>query len=225
MAEETANTQPAEKPAESKKKNSNVIVRVIIVLVIAAVAAGGYTLIKDATFSGSNIAVDDLVDETYESIALKRPTGWERVVVEDDGVDIAFSEGGKTLDETDQGIILALEPLGIDYNTLTDAQKELFNSQFESQFSNPTQLQNETCITVENVKAEVVQRDGYDAAYAVEGRCTELKDRPAATATIKMVIGVDNEDLHIMAVVALDETWEKSSEAMAAIMNSLKPAN
>jgi len=195
------------------------------VAVVLALVVGGWFIFKDSTSTeNQQIVSADLVEESESGISFKRPSQWEKVNSSDDDIDVAYTQGGESLDDSDQGMLLSSEDLGINYSELTDEQKDLISDSFQTQFSDPEALQNGSCQKIGNVVSAEKEQDGYDVGFSVEATCEEFSDKNVQ-ATIKMFIGIKDEAIQIVGVLADNGTWEQSSEALDEILASVKPSN
>ena len=197
----------------------------IIKVVIAVVAALGVlgltsTFLRDTLYTGSEIQVSDLVDERAEGISFKRPSQWQ--VAQDPEIEIVYTEDGKVLDDADQGLLLTSENLGVDYTALEPEQQEAFAANFQEQFSDASSLEDSGCTEVSSIETKTVEQAGYDTAFMVEAECSQFTGRNVE-ATLKMLFASDGEDMHIGAVLAINETWDKSQEALDAVIASITP--
>lgn len=196
--------------------------RIIIAVVVGlAVLSGAGLLLKDTLFSGSNISTSDLVEETVDGLTFKHPKQWDKI--EDGDYAAAYTEGGKPLDESDQAMAVIIESLPIDVDSLDQATKDRFYDEIEKQFSDPDSLEGDGCKKVEDVKVSDAKQSNYTTSVAVEYTCTEFTGRNLV-GKFKAVVGIKGRDMHVVAIGAIDKTWDKSGEALNEILNTFKPA-
>lgn len=196
----------------------------IAILASMLIAFGGFLLFKDSTVTGSSILTSDLVDQTDSGFSFKKPKQWEKVETNDQSVDVVYSEGGVDLNESNQGMLLSSENIDVNYNELLDSQKEIISESILEQYSDPKSLENETCQEISNISSNQKEQNGYDTAFIIEATCEKHSGRNLQ-ATFKILIGIKGEQMQITGIVAINQTWEKSGEALNAILDSVQPAS
>ena len=212
---------PAAAPPKANKKGGPMKMILMIFFALAVMAAGGYAVYALLIGGGGGIATSDLVDESISGVTFKRPSQWLKV--EDDSADAAFTENGIKVDEADEGELVSTESLGVDYTTLNDEQKKILSDGFAQQFANPESLQDGNCKKVENVNTAEVARENYDTSFTIEATCTELEGSEV-NAKIEMIVAIKGDQMHLMALVALQSTWDSSGDALNEILASMNPS-
>lgn len=223
-----ANPTPAPLMTGNNMSNSKVglfgKLRVLIIVVVGLVIlSGGGLLLKDTLFTGSSIKVSDLVDDSAEGVSFKRPANWTKSSETSfDGA--AFTEGGKPTDDADQGIMVGGASIGVSYDSLSSAQKDMLFEEFKKQFSDGSLFEDSSCKEVGSVTVTKTQQSNYSDTIRLEATCNKFTNRNIK-ATFKANVGLKDRDMHMLMIVAIDETWDKSGEALNEILNTFKPAN
>lgn len=217
--------------APSSKGNMFKKLRILIAVVVGlGVLSGGGFILKDILFSGSSVQVKNLVAETQAGINFKRPKNWTKVDLGDankktfgsDGA--AFTEGGKSIDLADQGVIVGGSSLDFDFDTLTADEQQQAVDQFLKGYQDASVVEDETCTQVSGLKAGVVSQPNYTKTLSVEFTCDKVKNR-AVKLKVKFYIAIKGKTQHFVELVAIDKTWEKSSKAFDEMLSTFKPAN
>lgn len=213
-----ANAMPSGKSRGSSKK-----IRIIAIVIFCLFALSGLgVLAKDTLFTGSKIKVSDLQEETAGYTTFKHPKQWTKVTEQE--ADAAYSEGGKKLDDSDQGMAVASKSLGGNYDSLSQDQKDQVYKVFEKQFSDKANLGSDTgCQDVSEPKITKKEQPNFTSAIEVEFSCGKYSGRNVK-GEYKMVVGFKGERIHVLAIGAIDKTWNKSGEALDDILNTFKPA-
>ncbi len=201
----------------------SIILKLVAALVVLGAIAFGVLFIFNSS-AAVEVTSEDLVTETEGGITFKRPMQWQKIDPQDVGINYAYTENGNSLGNSNHAMLISRDDLGLNYDELTDAQKTILEESFETQFSSTESLQNGSCTEVGSISNEKREQAGYDFALIVEATCNKFENR-AVEATLKLLIGIDNEKFDIVGVSAINETWEKSGAALDEILASVMPAN
>lgn len=190
------------------------LVVILILVIVAVVFLGG---------SGS-IAVSDLVDDSTDSgISFKRPQQWVLNTSADSAAyDAVYTLEGVDFGDADQGMIVASQPLGVDFNSLNSAQKEQFESIVTEGFSDKETFDSPGCEEVGELNNVRANREEYILSYIVSATCLDFEGT-GKSAVIEMFIGIAGSDMHMVVVTAFEEVWDNSADAFEAIINSVRP--
>jgi len=198
------------------KNKNNLVVGVIAFIVLFG---GALYLLSDKGLSES-----DLVVKTKSGVEFKVPDQWQIADNDDDDVVVAYTENGEDpkSEESDQGLIIGIDSLGVDYNSLSEEQKNIVAKSFDEQFSDPSQLENDGCEKIGDIDFDEVNQNGYDVAYLLEAECLELENRDG-TSIMKVLIGIDGDTMHLVAVRAVSDAWDKNGKVFDVMLDSVKP--
>ncbi len=192
--------------------------RILIVVIIAVFSFTGIGILaKDTLFSGSNIKTSDLVEESANGVNFQRPKQWSKTEGKD--YDVVFTEKGQPIDDSDQGMGVINENIGVDFETLTEDQKQQFNKALEEQFTDPNKFTGDGCDEVNKSEVNKVEHKNYPLAYKIEITCNKITGRNIKGVMVGM-LGIKEKNMDIVVIVAVDKTWDKSSEAFNEILNN-----
>jgi hypothetical protein len=198
--------------------------RIIIAVVVALFffLGGGY-LVKDIFFSGSSITKEALVDAEEAGVAFKHPKGWSKVEATLGSADAVYTEKGVPLKETDQSIQLVTESLPIDLDDLSDAEMAQLGKVLEKEMSDTSDYEDVGCKNPEGLTVNKATKPDYKIAYTAEVTCSGYEGRNVKLR-VKVTLAAGGKEAHTLWVFALDQTWDKSGDALDEILNTFKPA-
>lgn len=200
------------------------LIRIVLAVVISLVVlSGGGLLLKDTLFSGSKIKVGDLVDDSAESVSFKRPKNWTESK-DDDFDGTVYTENGASTDDTDQALFVGSDSLPLDYDTLSDAQKESVFKAFEGEYSSSSAFESDSCKEASTPKVTKISQKNYTDAFQIEVTCEKFSKRNLK-AQLKAVYGLKGKKVDLVMVVAVDKTWDKSGDALNEILTTFKSAS
>ncbi len=161
-----------------------------------------------------------LIEETESGITYKRPKQWFKV--EEEKADIAYADT-ENKEESKQGMLIAKQPLGANYDSFSDSQKDLFAEGFKKGFSDSSSLESDNCKETKDVSITESDYSSYSTSFIIEAICTESTSL-GEDAKIKMLVGVKGSDIQLSAIVATNENWDKNSEVYEEIFSSVEIA-
>ncbi|MCA9332330.1 hypothetical protein KDA00_00455 [Candidatus Saccharibacteria bacterium] len=211
-----ANMSSTNLPKENFLKSSKLRILIVLVVILVSVTGIGI-LVKDTLFSGSKITVSDLVEETSDGVKFKHPKQWSKI--EDKDFDIAYTEGGKKIDDSDQGMGIISESIGVDFESLTDSQKTQLDEALKKQFADPQAFSGDGCEEITKSEINKTEHDNYPLAYRIEVDCGKYTNRNVKGKMVA-ILGVKGRNMDILAVVAIDKTWDKSGDAFNDILDT-----
>lgn len=210
--------------AGGKTKRSGRFSKLRIVLAIIVglgVFSGAGIFVKDTFFTGSVIKTSDLVQETESGVTFKRPKQWAKTDSGAGDFDVAYTEGGLPIDQSDQGVAVVSGSIDLNYDSLTQSEKDVFFQSFKDSFEKSTT--GEKCKNISNLSFEKTSQPNYTDAYVVGYTCDAPTGRNAKGKFV-MTIGLKGEKMNAVIVAAIDKTWNKSEAAFNEILNTFKPA-
>lgn len=214
---------PAESDSAAPQNKPKTTTRIIFGIIGALLIFGGVgaVFLKDILFTGSKISTSDLSEATYENLSYKYPQQWkksEEMIGETPGL-IYFDGENSTV--SDQGLIIVTDNIGTEYESLSDEKKEQLYVNLEEAYSDKNSLESDSCQEISDLKTERTTLNNYSAVLRVEATCSKIQGR-VATAKLKALVGIKGESAHILIIVGLSKTWEKSGEALDEILDSAK---
>lgn len=212
---------PSMQPSHPGNKSKLVRIAIVAVVGLFLFAGGGY-LVKDALFSGSQIKTSDLVDDSAENVSFKRPTDWTKASDSRPG-QTAYTEQGKSTDETDQVLLVSSQSIGTNYDNLSDADKTKFYDQVKNTFADKSSFEDETCQEASTPEVSKISLPNYTDGVSISVTCEKFSKRNVR-AKMKMVIGLKERRMSLVAILAVDKTWDKSGDTFDEILTSFKPA-
>ena len=213
---------PSMQQASSPGSKAKIIRLAIVAVVALFLLAGGGYLLKDALFTGSSIKPSDLVEDSANGVAFKRPADWTESSDKRVG-QTAYTEQGKAADETDQVLIVGSQSVGANYEDLSDAEKAKFYDQVKTSFGDKSAYEDETCQEASTPEVSKISLPNYTDGISISVTCEKFSKRNVR-AQMKMVLGLKEKKMSIVAVLAVDKTWDKSGDVLDEILTTFKPA-
>jgi hypothetical protein len=213
---------PTMQQASSPGSKAKILRLAIVAIVTLFLLAGGGYLLKDTLFTGSQIKVSDLVEDSANGVSFKRPSNW--IESSDKRVgQTAYTEQGKAADETDQVLLVGSQSVGANYDNLSDADKTKFYDQVKASFGDKSAFEDDTCQEASTPEVSKVSLSNYTDGISISVTCEKFSKRNVR-AQMKMVIGLKERQMSLVAVLAVDKTWDKSGDALDEILTTFKPA-
>ena len=215
-----SSTEPQQPPMitpEKPNKLRQILPRIVVALITLFLIGGGYVLLKDTLFTGSKVSESDLVSETIDDISFSRPKDWG--LIEEAGFKAMYTEDQKAIEEADQAVGVLSESIGVNYDDLS-AEEITQVKDYLSETYSELSLEGDGCLESTAPTIKEMTQSNYSLAYSIEVECLKYEKRNVQ-ATLKMVVGVRQEKMHGIAVIAINETWQKSGPALQAMLDSL----
>ncbi len=211
-------------PDTKKPKGIMSKIKIPLIIIFSLLALSGAGIFaKDTLFTGSKIKNSDLINEKVDGVSYQRPKQWQKV--EDVDFEAAFSEDGKKMDDTDQGMGVMSENIGGNYNDLPQKDKEAFETELKKGFTNTEALGKDSgCANKSKPTVNKISHANYPLAYKVEITCDKYAGRNVK-GVVKAIIAIKDSNMDIVAVGAVDKTWAKSGDALNSILDNFKHEN
>ncbi len=203
-------------------KNKTIIIMIVLFLLVLIVGISSYAIVFNS--NKSQISSSDLVQENDSGISFLRPSQWQKIDVVTPGIDTAYTDGGGTLENSDQGMLISSNDLGVNYNELQDSQKSQLFTTFKNQYSESKSLENGSCQEVSSVIVTESPQTNFNTSYNVTATCDKFTGRDLK-ATIKMLIGIKDDKIKLVGIIAKDKVWDKSGPALDEILKSVTSSN
>lgn len=202
--------------------------RIIIAIVVGLGVLGGGAFLAKGLLAGGGISVKSLVQDTANDVSFKRPKAWTKISAKDttSGSETVFTEGGKAEKDSDRTLMVDSTSLGIDYDSLSTAQKQQVTDAMKKSGSNEAISADGRCKSNDKTEASDFSQPNYSVAISFDLVCNELEvGSKVVKAKARMVIGIKGDKAYMIGIAALDKDWSHSQKAFDEILNTFKPAS